>query len=599
MEEKLNTSVEETQQNFRVDLGGVIELLSRNLYSSPGVFVRELIQNAMDAITARDALQGEPAPRLVTISPFGVATANSPAEEFALADGGIGVSAEDVEQFLATVGASSKREDLEASRHQYIGQFGIGLLSCFLITDEITVESRSATGSKPIVWVGKSDGTYVLKETDADLPIGTTVRLRPRPDMVAWVQADKLTGLVRKYAEFLPVEISMFTNSGRRVLTRDFPWSSDFAGHRAHVLTGEAPSYGGIGFGRQFDVIHVDEPSLGLQAAIYIGAPEGKSRSADRNRVYVNNMLVDDDENSLMPPWAFFAWAVVNSTMLEPTASRESVMADSALAMTRQRLGQAALAWLNAIADSDPERFAEFVLQHELELKSAATQGFDREKLLLASVVLPMLSVQTTEGVMRLADVAQRSPNILFAGYADEFRTIASFNPKGRLVVNAGHVLDREILQTLPQVMLEVTVTRVYPASEIAGLATPPLESAPEVIALEKRAQDVLIPFNCDVAIRHFPSNELPAVFIDRGQISTDSPGYGETAHLVLNWGNRVVRALAKTQDPVVFERVIQLLFVQARMAGQHDGADDRALLSASLDDILALAVGLDGRETL
>ena len=127
MEEKLNTSAEETQQNFRVDLGGVIELLSRNLYSSPGVFVRELIQNAMDAITARDALQGEPAPRLVTISPFGVATANSPAEEFALADGGIGVSAEDVEQFLATVGASSKREDLEASRHQYIGQFGIGL----------------------------------------------------------------------------------------------------------------------------------------------------------------------------------------------------------------------------------------------------------------------------------------------------------------------------------------------------------------------------------------------------------------------------------------------------------------------------------------
>ncbi|WP_165691930.1 hypothetical protein [Mycolicibacterium conceptionense] len=44
------------QQNFRVNLGGVIALLSKNLYSSPGVYVRELIQNTIDAIAAREAL---------------------------------------------------------------------------------------------------------------------------------------------------------------------------------------------------------------------------------------------------------------------------------------------------------------------------------------------------------------------------------------------------------------------------------------------------------------------------------------------------------------------------------------------------------------
>lgn len=60
------------QQNFRVNLGGVIALLSKNLYSSPGVYVRELIQNAMDAIVARDALGGAPAPRIISISPYGV-----------------------------------------------------------------------------------------------------------------------------------------------------------------------------------------------------------------------------------------------------------------------------------------------------------------------------------------------------------------------------------------------------------------------------------------------------------------------------------------------------------------------------------------------
>lgn len=185
--------VELEQQNFRVDLGGVIALLSKNLYSSPGVYIRELIQNAMDAIVARDALGAAPAPRTISISPYGLASPDSPAEEFALVDAGIGVSPGQVDQFLATVGASTKREELEQSRRTYIGQFGIGLLSCFLIADEITVVSRSATGAEPIEWVGKSDGTYRVRAVGEDIPVGTTVRLRPRADMVGWVRSEQVT----------------------------------------------------------------------------------------------------------------------------------------------------------------------------------------------------------------------------------------------------------------------------------------------------------------------------------------------------------------------------------------------------------------------
>ncbi len=99
-------------------------------------------------------------------------------------------------------------------------------------------------------------------------------------------------------------------------------------------------------------------------------------------------MLVDDAEGALMPAWAFFAWAVVNSTELEPTASRESIMNNAALTATRRTLGQAALKWLRALADTDPERFAEFVAYNALELRSAATQGIDAENVELAEVVL-------------------------------------------------------------------------------------------------------------------------------------------------------------------------------------------------------------------
>ncbi len=581
------------QQNFRVDLGGIIALLSKNLYSSSGVYVRELIQNAMDAIVARDAL-GAPAPRNITISPYGVASPNSPANEFMIADAGIGVSEQQVEQFLATVGASSKGAELERSRRTYIGQFGIGLLSCFLVADEITVVSRSATGTDAIQWVGRSDGTYTVQTLTDEAAIGTTVRLRPRPDMIGWARAEQVIPLARRYAEFLPVQLTVLTKTGAHDISR--PWRHDFTTHRAEVMRGVPPVFGGLGVGRQFDAIEVYDATLGLDGVVYIGTTAGRSKSVGRNRIYVNDMLVDDADSALLPSWAFFAWAAINSTELQPTASRESLMNNTALTMIRRTLGQAALGWLRSLADTDPQRFAEFVADNNLELRSAATQGNDADTLELAEVVLPQLTMQTTEGSLRLVDVVQRNPSLLYALSDKEFRTIASFNPGGRIVVNAGHTLDQEVLLMLPQVMPGVTVTRAYPASEVAALADAPAD-AEAVPALEMRGAAALAASGCRVAVRQFPSTALPAVFVGHGQIDVASPGYGNLTHLVLNWGNRAVQALTRTNDDLVFERLMQLLYVQARMAAQCDGPEDRVLLSAALDDIIVLAAGVDGTE--
>lgn len=266
------------QQNFRVNLGGVIALLSKNLYSSPGVYIRELIQNAMDAIVARAALEEAPAPRTISISPYGVASPGSPAEEFSITDAGIGVSAEQVEQFVAVVGASSKQAELQQNRCTYIGQFGIGLLSCFLIADEITVISRSATGADPIEWVGRSDGTYTVRTLSDDTAVGTTVRLRPRPDMIGWARVEQVAPLTQKFAEFLPVQIQVQTNRGVQELSREYPWASDFEAHCSAVRQGISPMYGGVGIGRQFDAIEVFDVDLGLRGVVYIDTSSRRSR---------------------------------------------------------------------------------------------------------------------------------------------------------------------------------------------------------------------------------------------------------------------------------------------------------------------------------
>ena len=55
-----------------------------------------------------------------------------------------------------------------------------------------------------------------------------------------------------------------------------------------------------------------------------------------------------------------------------------------------------------------------------------------------------------------------------------------------------------------------------------------------------------------------------------------------------------MIRAVSRTSDDVVFTRVIQLLYVQARMTGQYDDQSDRLLLSSALADLIAVAVGVE-----
>src|SRR5262245_48103112 len=116
----------ETQRPFQVNLGGIIELLSHHLYSGPQVYLRELLQNATDAIAARQRSDKDFTPAIQ------VEVVQGPEPTLVFEDNGIGLTEEEVHQFLATIGLSSKRDQLARQREEFIGQFGIGLLSGFL-----------------------------------------------------------------------------------------------------------------------------------------------------------------------------------------------------------------------------------------------------------------------------------------------------------------------------------------------------------------------------------------------------------------------------------------------------------------------------------
>src|SRR5438270_3971908 len=94
-----------SEHKFQINLRGIIDLLSNHLYSSPDVFVRELLQNGVDAIRARNVLQPEHAGEILLEV---VPCRGQKPPTLIVTDNGIGLTEAEVHQFLATIGESSK-----------------------------------------------------------------------------------------------------------------------------------------------------------------------------------------------------------------------------------------------------------------------------------------------------------------------------------------------------------------------------------------------------------------------------------------------------------------------------------------------------------
>ena len=605
-------------QPFQVDLRGVVDLLSRHIYSSPQVFLRELLQNGRDAVIARRQQIAEP---LAGGGGIWITPSGGEGAEFVFRDDGIGLTLADVGELLATVGRSSKRDLFDLPRTDYLGQFGIGLLSCFMVADRIVIRSRPAAGGAGVEWIGATDGTYTARELGeretAALAIGTEVRLVPLPGMAELLSSASIVALATRFGEFLdlPVRITL-PRGGEETINRDAVFLHANAEPSAQLV-----AYGTELLGATpFDAIPLVVPGTATRGTAFVlpyAPPPGSRQST---RVYLGRMLLGERIDELLPDWAFFVRAVIDTEGLQPTASREQLVENESLEYTRAELGSALRRWILQKALAEPHRLAEFVAIHHVALKSLVVHDDE-----LAGVLARWLSVETSAGPMTLDAVMRRSAHVRYAETVDEFRQVAAFGDRSSPIVNGGYVYDAEIVRRLPDIVAGVTVERVTVLGELDNLDSPPMADRAIAHALEERATEALRDVSCDVDVRSFEPADLPALAVadpdalrsigraaskeaapplwgsvlgrvDKAAAARRGGEPSPRLRLCLNWNNPLVRTLATTDDPAVFSRSIQLVYVQALLAGHRPlQTADRRMLTSALSDLVHLSVGLPG----
>ena len=391
---------------FRVNIGGVIEILGSALYSRPDTAIRELIQNAHDAIARR---------RRTVLSYQGRIDIeqDSAGHLLRFRDDGVGLNVEEAETYLSTLGigltglirgrrSAPPSERLSDKDSTLIGMFGIGLFSAFMLADRVVVESRKTGEDEGVRWEAAGTESEVELSNCAKAEPGTTVTLLLEPAHYRLAeQPELLEAVIKEYADFLPVPI--YLNGGKSRVNLIHPtWFDPTPDGEAIEL--ELETY----FGETpLDVLPVRrEKSPAIAGALYV-TPRRTPGFAGESVVSatVRRMVISRKIQGLLPQWAPFLRGVLELNDCTPTLSREDLVRDDTFDQVRAAIETMLYEHLERLAQNDRTRLDSVIVWHRYTLAGAALSERRLRGLLRRSYRLP-----TSQGLLTFDEILQRSP---------------------------------------------------------------------------------------------------------------------------------------------------------------------------------------------
>jgi molecular chaperone HtpG len=181
------------------------------MYSDHEIFLRELVSNAVDATQKLKTLasvgefKGELGDLKIRIS------VDKKKKTITISDRGIGMTAEEIDQFINQIAFSSAEQFLEKYKNDaqsIIGHFGLGFYSAFMVSKKVEIFTLSyKEGAVAQHWSCNGDPEYVLEDTIKS-DRGTDVVLHLDDDNLEFLEEAKIRELLLKYCRFLPVEIA-------------------------------------------------------------------------------------------------------------------------------------------------------------------------------------------------------------------------------------------------------------------------------------------------------------------------------------------------------------------------------------------------------
>ena len=404
------------KKQFKTESKRILDLMINSIYTNKEIFLRELISNSSDALDKLYYLSLTNKDIKVNKDDLFIRVDyNKDKRTITISDNGTGMTEEELENNLGVIAESGslkfKEENKEQNDVNIIGQFGVGFYSAFMVSDKVTVESKSYKDDKATIWESTGVDGYTLSPSDKK-DNGTIITLHLKEDTEDYNYSEllseyKLRGIIKKYSDYISYPIKMEVENNRKKEDSDeyetykevitinsmIPlWKRN----KKDITEEEYNNFYSdkyFDYEKPLDVLHFNiEGNVNYNALLYIPshAPYNYySKEYEKGlQLYTNGVLIMDKCSELLPDYFSFVRGVIDTEDIPLNISRETLQDDKNIKLIAKSIESKVKNELLDLLKNNRDKYLEFYKAFGTQLKFGIYNDYGMHKDKLEDLIM-------------------------------------------------------------------------------------------------------------------------------------------------------------------------------------------------------------------
>ena len=404
------------KRQFKTESKRILDLMINSIYTNKEIFLRELISNSSDALDKLYYLSLTNKDIKVNKDDLFIRVDyNKDKRTITISDNGTGMTEEELENNLGVIAESGslkfKEENKEQNDVNIIGQFGVGFYSAFMVSDKVTVESKSYKDDKATIWESAGVDGYTLSPSDKK-DNGTIITLHLKEDTEDYNYSEllseyKLRGIIKKYSDYISYPIKMEVENNKKkddsdeyetykeVITVNsmIPlWKRN----KKDITEEEYNNFYSdkfFDYDKPLDVLHFNiEGNVNYNALLYIPshAPyDYYSKEYEKGlQLYTNGVLIMDKCSELLPDYFSFVRGVIDTEDIPLNISRETLQDDKNIKLIAKSIESKVKNELLDLLKNNRDKYLEFYKAFGMQLKFGIYNDYGMHKDKLEDLIM-------------------------------------------------------------------------------------------------------------------------------------------------------------------------------------------------------------------
>ena len=404
------------KKQFKTESKRILDLMINSIYTNKEIFLRELISNSSDALDKLYYLSLTNKDIKVNKDDLFIRVDyNKDKRTITISDNGTGMTEEELENNLGVIAESGslkfKEENKEQNDVNIIGQFGVGFYSAFMVSDKVTVESKSYKDDRATIWESTGVDGYTLSPSDKK-DNGTIITLHLKEDTEDYNYSEllseyKLRGIIKKYSDYISYPIKMEVENNRKKEDSDeyetykevitvnsmIPlWKRN----KKDITEEEYNNFYSdkfFDYDKPLDVLHFNiEGNVNYNALLYIPshAPyDYYSKEYEKGlQLYTNGVLIMDKCSVLLPDYFSFVRGVIDTEDIPLNISRETLQDDKNIKLIAKSIESKVKNELLDLLKNNRDKYLEFYKAFGMQLKFGIYNDYGMHKDKLEDLIM-------------------------------------------------------------------------------------------------------------------------------------------------------------------------------------------------------------------